>query len=178
MQVRAVNAAGHGPWSASVSGTPVSAAVTPPNAAPVFPEGTEATRSVDENSPPGTSVGDPVAATDADNDPLTYTLGGDDADSFVIDSSTGQITVGAGTTLDPAVKDTYTVDATATDPSGASATITVTIMVTGLLTQYDSDGNGAISKNEAIAAVRDYFSGNLTKEQTIAVIRLYFASGS
>ena len=36
---------------------------------------------------------------------------------------------------------------------------------------------GAISKHEAIAAVRDYFSGNLTKEQTIAVIRLYFVSG-
>ena len=42
---------------------------------------------------------------------------------------------------------------------------------------YDDDGDGAISKNEAIAAVRDYFSGNLTKSQTIAVIRLYFTSG-
>ena len=43
---------------------------------------------------------------------------------------------------------------------------------------YDDDGDGVISKNEAISAVRDYFSGNLTKEQTIAVIRLYFTSGS
>ena len=42
---------------------------------------------------------------------------------------------------------------------------------------YDDDGDGQISKNEAIAAVREYFSGNLTKEQTIAVIRLYFVSG-
>ena len=42
---------------------------------------------------------------------------------------------------------------------------------------YDDDGDGGINKNEAIAAVRGYFSGDLTKEQTIAVIVLYFASG-
>ena len=41
---------------------------------------------------------------------------------------------------------------------------------------YDFDGNGGISKNEAIAAVRDYFSDRITKAQTIAVIRLYFSS--
>ena len=45
-------------------------------------------------------------------------------------------------------------------------------------TPYDDDGVAGISKDEAIAAVRDYFSGNLTKEQTIAVIRLYFTSRS
>ena len=42
---------------------------------------------------------------------------------------------------------------------------------------YDDDGDAGISKNEAIAAVRDYFSRKLTKAQTIAVIRLYFTSG-
>ena len=41
---------------------------------------------------------------------------------------------------------------------------------------YDFDGNGGISKNEAIAAVVDYFAGSITKAQAIAVIRLYFAS--
>ena len=45
-------------------------------------------------------------------------------------------------------------------------------------TPYDDDGVAGISKDEAIAAVRDYFSGNLTKDQTIAVIRLYSTSGS
>ena len=41
---------------------------------------------------------------------------------------------------------------------------------------YDFDGNGGISKNEAIAAVVDYFAGSITKTQTIAVIVLYFSS--
>ena len=155
----------------------LSDALVTTNIAPVFPATKTGERSVLESTPEDGDIGAPVAANDANDDTLTYTLGGADAGSFDIDGSAGQIKVGAGTTLDPAVKDTYTVDATATDPSGANATITVTIMVTGLLTQYDSDGNGAISKNEAIAAVRDYFSGNLTKKQTIAVIRLYFVSG-
>ena len=155
----------------------VSDALVTTNIAPEFPATETGERSVLESTPEGGYIGAPVAANDANDDTLTYTLGGADAGSFDIDGSTGQIKVGAGTTPDPAVGDTYTVVVTATDPSGADATITVTITVTGLLTQYDSDGNGAISKNEAIAAVRDYFSGNLTKEQTIAVIRLYFVSG-
>ena len=41
---------------------------------------------------------------------------------------------------------------------------------------YDFDGNGGISKNEAIAAVVDYFAGSITKAQTIAVIVLYFSA--
>ena len=155
----------------------VSDALVTTNIAPEFPATETGERSVLESRPEGGYIGAPVAANDANDDTLTYTLGGADAGSFDIDGSTGQIKVGAGTTPDPAVRDTYTVVVTATDPSGADDTITVTITVTGLLTQYDSDGNGAISKNEAIAAVRDYFSGNLTKEQTIAVIRLYFVSG-
>ncbi len=41
---------------------------------------------------------------------------------------------------------------------------------------YDFDGSGGISKNEAIAAVVDYFAGRITKAQTIAVIVLYFSA--
>ena len=37
-------------------------------------------------------IGEPVTATDADSDTLTYALGGtDDAASFDIDSATGQL---------------------------------------------------------------------------------------
>ena len=41
---------------------------------------------------------------------------------------------------------------------------------------YDFDGNGEISKNEAIAAIVDYFASRITKAQTIAVIVLYFSA--
>ena len=144
--------------------------------APEFPAAETGERSVLEKTPEGWNVGAPVAATDANDDTLTYTLGGADAGSFDIVGSTGQIKVGAGTTLDPAIRDTYRVVVTATGASGASADITVSIMVVGLLTQYDSDSDGAISKNEAIAAVVDYFAGRLTKGQTIGIIVLYFTS--
>ena len=44
---------------------------------------------------------------------------------------------------------------------------------------YDDNGDGDISKAEAISAIREYFSGGgLTKAQAIAVIRLYFAAGT
>ena len=51
------------------------------------------TRSVAENTAAGQPVGAPVAASDDDNDSLTYSLGGTDAASFDIDTSTGQIKV-------------------------------------------------------------------------------------
>ena len=41
---------------------------------------------------------------------------------------------------------------------------------------YDDDHDGAISKEEAIAAVIDYFNGRITKEEAIAIIILYFSS--
>ena len=40
---------------------------------------------------------------------------------------------------------------------------------------YDDDGDGVVGRGEAIAAIRDYFSGGLTRAQAIAVIRLYFS---
>ena len=42
---------------------------------------------------------------------------------------------------------------------------------------YDDNGDGGISRGEAIAAIRDYFSDMITRAQAIAVIRLYFTSG-
>ena len=84
------------------------------NAPPNFGEGADA-RSVDENSPPGTRVGNPITAVDP-GDKLTYTLTGEGASSFDINRATGQITVGARTTLDTEATASYMV--TATDPAG------------------------------------------------------------
>ena len=63
-------------------------------------EGDVTLLTVDENTPPGTLVGDAITATDPDGDILTYSLSGTEASSFVIDGSTGQITVGSGTMVD------------------------------------------------------------------------------
>lgn len=42
---------------------------------------------------------------------------------------------------------------------------------------YDDNRDGKIGLEEAIAAVRDYFTGVITIEQAIAVVQLYFLSG-
>ena len=109
---------------------------------------TDQTREVPENSAAATSVGDPVTATDVEGptgttrtDTLTYTLSGPDAGSFTIEKTDGQISVGSETKLDYETKKTYTVRVTATDPSLASDTITVTIKV------VDDDEMPVISKS-------------------------------
>ena len=60
-----------------------------------------------ENTAAGENIGAPVAATDADNDTLTYTLGGDDMASFDIDGATGQLMT--KDPLDFEMKDSYEV---------------------------------------------------------------------
>ena len=61
------------------------------DAPPVFDEGDTATRSVVENTPPATAIGAPFLATDAEDDPLSFTLGGSDAPAFTLDRDTGQL---------------------------------------------------------------------------------------
>ena len=55
----------------------IDATAAPPNNPPVFSDGASATRSVPAGAPAGTSIGGPVAATDADSgDTLTYSSKG------------------------------------------------------------------------------------------------------
>ena len=105
------------------------------NTAPVFSDSesnpiTEAGRSVVENTAAGENVGTPVAATDNNDDTLTYALGGTDAASFDINPLTGQLMTQEA--LDYETKDSYEVMVTATDPEGASDMIMVTITVTNV----------------------------------------------
>ena len=97
-----------------------------PNAAPDF-GADSATRKVAENSPAGTDVGDPVTATDDDNDTLTYTLEGTDAASFHIVSANGQIQTTSGVTYDFETKSSYSVTVKADDGNDGTATIAVAI---------------------------------------------------
>ena len=109
------------------------------NTVPVFTEGDTTTRTVGENTATGVDIGTPVAATDADTtDVLTYTLGGTDADSFSIVSTTGQLQTNAA--LDYATQSSYTVTVSVSDSNGGSDSITVTITVTGEDTPPIADG--------------------------------------
>ena len=144
---------------------------TPANTAPMFDTET-AERMVPENTAAGENVGAPVTAMDADNDTLTYSLGGTDMASFTVDNM-GQIMVGAGTTLDADTKATYTVIVTVTDQAGATDTIMVTITVTSA-TDYDANGDGSIDRDEVLQAVKDYLRGNnLTRDEVLEVIKRY-----
>ena len=101
----------------------------PPNRAPVFTDGTSTTHTIAESTAAGVNIGTPVAATDADNDALTYTLSGADAAAFSIDSTTGQLRTRAA--LDYETKSTYTVTITVSDGS-LTDTIAVTINITNI----------------------------------------------
>ena len=107
-----------------------STAPTTTNTAPSFTEGARTTRSVAENTATNVNIGNPIAATDADNDSLTYTLGGTDAASFNIESTTGQLK--AKSALDYESKSTYTVTITVSDGS-LTDSITVTINITDVV---------------------------------------------
>ena len=124
----------------AVSANTVRAEPAANNVAPAFPPGSDA-RSVDENSPSGTKVGEPVVANDVPGDVLTYTLTGIEADdgNYRIDQATGQITVAPGTMLDAENGDTdrddaadglqHRVTVTATDPTGGTETQEATITI-------------------------------------------------
>ena len=98
------------------------------NSAPEFTDGESVSLSVAENTGSGVNIGDAISATDADNDTLTYSLDGTDADSFSINSTNGQVRTNAA--LDYETKSSYSVSITVSDGYNGSGTITVTITVT------------------------------------------------
>ena len=82
------------------------------NRVPEFREGSAAIRVVAEGTPSDENVGEPVVAVDP-GDNLTYSLTGDDADQFDIDTSTGQILTKGE--LDYSTKGSYSVTVNVTD---------------------------------------------------------------
>ena len=110
--------------------------------------GVQVEREVDENKKG--DLGEPITATDANNDPRLYSLSGTDKDCFSYDEDSGQLSLSAerdyempllacktggdartevssGATV--AENNVYTVTVTATDPSGATGVATVTVTV-------------------------------------------------
>ena len=121
---------GSGKSAQAVSANRVQPAPTATNQRPEFASIDPDLHNVNENTRAGGPIGPPVMATDADNDPLTYSLGGPDAASFDIDSTTGQLRTKAA--LDYETTATYDVTVTATDTSGVDVTYSVTINVNNL----------------------------------------------
>ena len=102
------------------------------NRDPVFGEGGTAARSVAEDAVAGAPVGSAVTASDSDGDSIAYSLAGDDASLFAIDTGTGQISVAQGTALDFETRSSYSVSAHANDGRNGQDTIVVTITVTNV----------------------------------------------
>ena len=115
------------------------------NEDPEFPSSETGMRSTDENTGAGMNIGTPVAATDPENDNLTYSLDAVDAASFNIDASSGQLRTKAALDYETGTI-SYSVDVTAADPSGADDRITVTITVNNV----DEEGTVTLSTTQPI----------------------------
>ena len=156
-----------------VASVTVEASSPPVFSAPEFTEGTSTTRLVAESTASGTNIGTAVSATDADDDTLTYSLGGTDASSFSIDTTTGQLQTNAA--LDYDTKNSYSVTVSVSDGNGGSDSITVTINVTDLV------GTSIISTNITTCSVThksgDVYDatieGTLTASQSVRSLTVY-----
>ena len=187
-RLRAINEDGEAEWSNDPSSSLRAVPPPPPPitgggggggfgpapVAPSFPDGFRTTLSIAANVRSGGIVGEPVAATHPDDLELTYSLSGTDAALFTVDEETGQIRVREGTVL--ATDRTYTMNLTATDSAGFGAIIIVTIEVTeASFSQYDLNNNNKIERDEVVAAISDYFAGDISKDEVIELVKLYFA---
>ncbi len=120
------------------------------NEPPRFLEGEGAERSIAENALASATVGVPIAASDPEGDSLTYSLAtGGDSNQFAISSSSGQLTVAAGASLDYESKPVLEVTLQVSDEKDADenqdAAIDDTITVTINLINIDEPGEVSLS---------------------------------
>ena len=123
VRIRALNGETPSGWSGLGTGHTARAS----NAVPVFVDGLPATLTVAENIDAGIALGTAFVATDADEDPLTYSLVDADRDAFTIDSTSGQLS--ALTSLDYEARAAYTLTLRVSDGNGGIDTLTVTVNV-------------------------------------------------
>ena len=112
---------GAGKSAEAVTDDPVPSA----NRRPRFPSTETGERTVPENSRAGATIGAPVAADDPENDSLTYTLTGSDADAFTIVERTGQIRVKDN--LDFETEPSYSITVEVHDGRDGSGNTSITI---------------------------------------------------
>ncbi len=190
-QVRAVNGRGAGPWSATAVGTPSQPsdcipaelrtaqnndldelglpfcdvvlsglAVSPGSLAPAFdPYRTEYSASV------GLSPVTVTVTPTNDHNATFQFLDNIDVVLADADNSLAGFQVEFGGRV-PAVK----IKVVSMDTQAAH-----TYVVTDLGNRYDTDGDRVIQRDEALAAVADYFRNRITREEVLEVVNLYFS---
>lgn len=124
VQIRATNDEGTSGWSTAGTGSTLA------NRAPVFDEGSSASRTLAENSSGNLDIGAPIAATDPDDDAITYSLDGADAGAFTVVDSTGQLRSRSDQVYDHEADDSLEIVVVASDDRGNEAEIGVTVHVT------------------------------------------------
>ena len=100
----------------------------------------------------GGSIGEPLIATDRDDDPLTYSLTGEDANLFVINPSTVQIMLAANVRPDYEERASYSLqvlvldgrDINAVDDDMPDDSIDVTVIVRNLNPRPPANGRRQI----------------------------------
>ena len=137
---------GHGPGKSARAAT----ASEVGNDAPAFDAATF-DRAIDENADAGTAAGEPIAATDPNGDPVSYTITDSAAFSVQADG-----TIVSDAVLDHETGASHNVTLTATDVHGASAGATVAIAVNNV------DEAGSLSLSDIAPKVGDTVSANLT----------------
>ena len=153
VQVRARNAEGTSDWSNAGTGS------TGANGLPIFTDGSSATRSLSENTTGIQNIGDPVTATDPENTTLTYSLEGQDADAFTIDTRSGQLRTTRDETYNYEDQNRYVVRVKATDGHSGERTISVNIDLTDVneAPTFTSDATFEVAENNT-------FVGQVTAE--------------
>ena len=112
-------------------------------------------RGIAENAAVGASVGGPITASDADGDTLTYSIPAD-TPNFAINATTGRLTVKADAMLDHDTTPSQTVMVTVTDPSGGTASTTVTINITDVNEAPEfADAESDPPLNPSVAAIAE-----------------------
>ena len=142
------------PGSNQYSYFPVTVTVTDVEGEQPYFTDTSTTRTIEENTPAGESIGDPVEAVPRDNDALIYALGGTDAASFGFNTSTAQIITKDALNFES--KSSYSVSVSVRDGEDSSGepstaiddTIDVTISLTDLEEGPEVAGPAEVAHDE------------------------------
>ena len=158
VQVRAHNSAGASDWSVIVSATPAE------NLAPTFTDGQLTTRTVSEDTEPGTRFGDPFVATDPNAQALHYSVS-DASGLFAIDTSSGELLVLRPLDYETAQSHTITVsvsdlqDEHGRDDPAVDDSLAVTVTVEDFNEGFDVIGPSLVKPLEGENEILATYSG-------------------